>query len=259
MAIEGIATMPLADYQAACEAVRTMTGEQENIKSGELAEKILSISTGVDIGDTTATANDVLLNKVFYTRNGTRTTGTIPSQAANTYLVSTEKRIIEAKTYCSGAQQILGVRVSSSLKADNIRKGITVTIGDEKAAGRIKNITGTFEGSVNTRVDGIFVGNGLTSKLVTREGISTSNTIVAWQIYGGGGDGGILMASGMGTTGSGIATTWSAVSGYSITENITVTCNAVSNGFSLYCSSPTGAYPTFFSNNKNYGINVVYQ
>jgi hypothetical protein len=44
------AVMPLTDYQNACDAIREKTGTTDLIKSGEMAEKIMSISGGGDDG-----------------------------------------------------------------------------------------------------------------------------------------------------------------------------------------------------------------
>lgn len=44
------ATMPLTDYQNACDAIREKTGTTDLIKSGEMAEKIMGISGGSEDG-----------------------------------------------------------------------------------------------------------------------------------------------------------------------------------------------------------------
>lgn len=44
---------------------------------GEYAEAVVDVPSGVDISDTTATANDVVLDKIFHLADGSQTSGTL--------------------------------------------------------------------------------------------------------------------------------------------------------------------------------------
>lgn len=66
MSLTEVVRMPGADYQAICDAVRAKTGGTELLKSGEVAEQILSISGGMS-----AKAAHLLITIL---RNGTYTT-----------------------------------------------------------------------------------------------------------------------------------------------------------------------------------------
>ena len=128
----------------------------------------------INIGDTDAAAGNVLASKVFYTNTGARTTGTIASKsssdstissnvvsvpagyystsftktvgtakAAATYNTSTSDQSIAAGYYLSGAQTIKAV-TTSNISAANIKKGVTIKVGDANSATRIANVTGTY-------------------------------------------------------------------------------------------------------------------
>lgn len=72
----------------------------------------------------TATAAQVLSGKTFTSTAGIHVTGTMPTKAATTITPGTSaKTAISAGTYASGAITVAG---SSSLKAENIKKGTTI-------------------------------------------------------------------------------------------------------------------------------------
>ena len=68
----------------------------------------------------------------------------VPTQAATTYNTSTADRTIAAGTYLTGAQTIKSV-TTANISPENIKKGVTVTVGDANSSGRIKNVTGTYD------------------------------------------------------------------------------------------------------------------
>ncbi len=78
---------------------------------------------GTDVSDTTATASDVLAGKYFHTADGTKTAGTIASQAAQTITPGTTDQTIAAGKYLAGAQTIKG---DANLLAENIKQGVVI-------------------------------------------------------------------------------------------------------------------------------------
>jgi hypothetical protein len=71
-----------------------------------------------------ATAADVLSGKTFTSTAGVKVNGTIPTKGATTHTPGTSnKTAVAAGTYCSGAQTVKG---DSNLKADNIKKGVSI-------------------------------------------------------------------------------------------------------------------------------------
>lgn len=90
-----------------------------------------------------AAANQVLSGMKFTSSAGLNQTGSIPSKAAATYNASASNQIIAAGQYLSGAQTIRGVS-TSNIAAGNIKKGVTVQVGDSASAGRIANVAGTY-------------------------------------------------------------------------------------------------------------------
>lgn len=68
----------------------------------------------------------------------------LPTQAAQTFYVSTADQTISSGVYLTGTQTIKSV-TTSNLTASNIASGVTVKIGDAEDESRIAQITGTYE------------------------------------------------------------------------------------------------------------------
>ena len=96
----------------------------------------------------------------------------VTTKAATTIYPSASDQSIASGTYTTGAQTIKGV-TTSNLTADNIKQGVTVTVGDSDDADRILSVTGTYSGGG---------GGSNWTKLASQEynvnTTSTSNTSV---------------------------------------------------------------------------------
>lgn len=69
----------------------------------------------------------------------------VTTQAAQTIYPSSSDQSIASGRYLTGAQTIKAV-TTSNLTAANIKKGVTVTVGDSADADRVLSVTGTYEG-----------------------------------------------------------------------------------------------------------------
>lgn len=90
--------------------------------------------------DCNATAAQMLSGKTGMVK-GTIITGTIPSKTAATYVANSNHEIASGQ-YLSGTQTILGVK-TTNITPENVKKGVTITVGDDNSATRIKNNAGT--------------------------------------------------------------------------------------------------------------------
>lgn len=82
------------------DAIRTKKETTEKIPAANFDTEILSITTGMDTSDATATVNDIISPKTAYV-NGEKITGTMPNNGELNYDVSTLEQIIP-EGYTSG-------------------------------------------------------------------------------------------------------------------------------------------------------------
>lgn len=133
---------------------------------------INNISTGTDVSDTTATANDVLSSKYFYTAAGVKTQGNITTQAAQTITPGTTNQTIAAGKYLTGAQTIAG---DANLVPGNIAKDISIF-----------GIVGTLEGGIDISDTTAIADDVLSGKyFYTAAGVKTQGTLTYANAVGG--------------------------------------------------------------------------
>lgn len=170
------ASYPVSSSDQTIAAGQILTGKQtikkvttagisaSNIKAG-VAVKVGDVDdddriagvTGTFTADANATAADIVSGKSAYV-NGEKVNGSIQSVVATTYNTSSSDQSIAAGKYLSGKQTIKAVK-TTNITAANVKRGVTVKVGDANNAGRIINLEGTCQ-PVNTwisQTDGCFV------------------------------------------------------------------------------------------------------
>lgn len=158
----GITRRSSSDLTASGATVSVPSGFYENnaskaVASGSAtpASSISGTSATVSTGTNTLTLSKTVSNtpqvSAGYVSSGTAgnssvsLTANVTTKAAATIYPSASDQSIASGTYLTGAQTIKGVTYSN-LTADNIKNGVTVTIGDSADADRIASVTGTYSG-----------------------------------------------------------------------------------------------------------------
>ena len=110
-----------------------------------------SVSTGTNTLTLSKTVSNTPVVSAGYVSSGTAgnssvsLTASVTTQAAQTIYPSTSDQTITGSKYLTGTQTIKGVLLTN-LSADNIKSGVTVTVGDSADADRITSVTGTYSG-----------------------------------------------------------------------------------------------------------------
>ena len=118
----------------------TISGSQATLSTGTntiTLQKTLNVTPQVTPGYIASGTQDSVLVSL---------NASVPTQAAQTLYPSASDQTIQSGRYLTGNQTVKGVAVSSNLTADNIKNGVTVTIGDSADADRILSVTGTYTG-----------------------------------------------------------------------------------------------------------------
>ncbi len=137
-----------------------------------------TVSTGTNTLTLTKTVSVTPSVTAGYVASGTAGNSSVSlqasvtTQAAQTIYPSTADQTIASARYLTGAQTIKAV-TTSNLTAENIKAGVTVTVGDSANASRIASILGTYTGGGG--------GGGIGTLLATLSlgTISTSSTQAA--------------------------------------------------------------------------------
>lgn len=98
-------------------------------------------------------------------------TANVTTKAAATYYPSTSDQSVSASQYLTGAQTIKAVAVAN-LTAENIKNGVTVTVGDSADADRVMSVTGTYEGGGSSK-------NVQTAQSTTRRNNTALGSIIS--------------------------------------------------------------------------------
>lgn len=141
-------TVPSGYYQSqASKAVASGSATAPASISGTSA----TVSTGTNTLTLTKTVSVTPSVTAGYVSSGTAGNSSVSLQAsvttkaAATIHPSTSDQTIASGTYTTGAQTIKAVALAN-LTADNIKKGVTVTVGDSTDADCVASVTGTYEG-----------------------------------------------------------------------------------------------------------------
>lgn len=129
--------------------------------SATAASSITATGATVSTGTNTLTLSKTVSNtpqvSAGYVASGTAgnssvsLTASVTTKAANTIYPSTTDATIASGSYLTGTQTFKAVVVSNTLTANNIKSGVTVTIGDSSDADRIMSVTGTYSGGGSSK------------------------------------------------------------------------------------------------------------
>lgn len=126
-----------------------------------------TVSTGTNTLTLSKTVSNTPQVSAGYVSSGTAgnsnvsLTANVTTKAATTYHPSSSQQTIASGTYLTGAQTINAV-TTANLTADNIKNGVTVTVGDSSDPDCVTSVTGTYSGGSNPvkTKTGTFTGNG---------------------------------------------------------------------------------------------------
>ena len=120
------------------DAIRTKKDTTEQIPAENFDQEILSIETGIDTRDATATANDIISGKTAYV-NGEKITGAIPNNGELNITPSTETQSIPAGYTSGGIVRAVDNFIDENIVAENIKLGVTI-LGVEGTLSQSENL-----------------------------------------------------------------------------------------------------------------------
>ena len=136
---------------ALADSINTKAGLSGRKDISELKDAVDGITVGIDTSDATAYNSEILFGKTAYAR-GTKLTGTILSQPAQTITPTIAAQTIPAGWYLSGTQTIEGV-VCTNLIPENIADGVTVKIGTATDDDSVALVVGTHQGGAQPQLN----------------------------------------------------------------------------------------------------------
>ena len=146
-------TVPSGYYQSnASKAVSSGSATAPASISGTSA----TVSTGTNTLTLSKTVSVTPSVTAGYVSSGTAgnasvsLTAAVTTKGTATINTSASDQTIASGTYLTGTQTIRGVTVSSNFTADNVKSGVTITVGDAGDADRIASVTGTYTGGGGT-------------------------------------------------------------------------------------------------------------
>ena len=125
------------------DAIRTKKETTEQIPAENFDQEILSIETGIDTSDATATANDIISGKTAYI-NGEKITGAIPNNGELNITPSTETQSIPAGYTSGGIVRAVDNFIDENIVAENIKSGVTI-LGVEGTLLQGENVQGQLD------------------------------------------------------------------------------------------------------------------
>ena len=216
-----------------------------------------TVTTGTNTLTLTKTVSVTPTVSAGYVTSGTAgnssvsLTANVTTQAAQTIHPSTSDQTIAASRYLTGAQTIKAVTMAN-LIADNIKQGVTVTVGDSTDDDCVASVTGTYSGGGDSKNAQIAQGFNRVAATaytaVTGQSIKVSKTgsydvyWTAWRTSTSGTSGTCLYVGNSAHT-SGNQTTWDAtytnvqsihLTGVSLTKDQTISIRARSRSTSYY-------------------------
>ena len=234
----------------------------KSVSSGSAtpASSISGTSATVSTGTNTLTLSKTISNtpqvSAGYISSGTAgnssvsLTASVTTKGATTYNTSSSDQTIASGTYLTGTQTIRGV-TTSNLTADNIKNGVTVTVGDSADADRVLSVTGTYSGGGTSKNVQVLQSTSRTnsSSLTKVLGDLTVTKTGTYDVYWSGGRTNTSTSYTWGTrlyvdgTGYGTEnTTWSNNCQSNHLSNVSLTAN---QKLSVYARGRTGSYYTF--------------
>ena len=226
-------------------APSTISGSSATVSTGT---NTLTLSKTVSVTPNVSTAGYISSGTAG--NSSVSLTASVTTKGATTYNTSSTDQTIASGTYLTGAQTIRGV-TTSNLTADNIKNGVTVTVGDSADADRVLSVTGTYSGGGTSKNVQVLQSTSRTnsSSLTKVLGDLTVSKTGTYDIYWSGG-----------RTNTSTSYTWGTRlyvdgTGYG-TENTTWTNNCQSNHLSnvsltqnqklsVYSRGRSGSYYTF--------------